>query len=931
MYKRISKRRTVIASVVSLLLCVTMLLGTTLAWFTDTVTNNGSGIETGGMKVKLLRYNGQEYEDISDGVAGIFQTTGEADEHLNGIQWEPGKTEIVYLQVHNADDLAFNYNIILDIQNDAKNGAQMEKVLNYAILPGDYTATEITSWDNIKTLVDENGGTTGKVPAGKTTAASNGALEGGESDYFALAVHMDESAGNEYQYQAINIDVNVVAKQMSAEADYFGTQYDADTSFREFVIYPPIAGYEELLVDGGMESFNVETDEFTSWGVRQKDNVAIVETEIVQSGTGAVKLTTKDELVSQWIDVVPGATYQLTGYVYLPDGSATGRIKLEQYHTKELNAEFATGTQTVNFARYGELEGFELENHRFATGKWVRFSYIFKNNMDTKYVMLYLRGQSNNSVIYYDDISCSMIEMPNEVALTLNSNSYYTSEQTGIAYLDTNEAFYQNPNWTVKYSVLKGEEVISSGEVNLSQDMEIEFDLTGCTDKNSDYVFKVDVYENSELIHSCQHTFHRRFDRPVALQTDGRYMVTKDDGTQEVFHPVNAYHMSKDADIVRCHEEFGINLFNIPHGWVVQYQTEWDTLAAKFELLRSLGCKATVCLYYKNDICNSPANKELATNYMKFLLDSEYADVIYAWAYEDEPVGKNTDGTIRDAYEMIREIDPIRPVYTIDQREPEYPTLVRNADLICIDNYPYGGYNAMEYIYNSAKYAVGLTEHSGKSLTTLLQAWPYGVGTEYKAEGDVKYCPDGHALRNMIYQTFMAGAEGYGFFGFEYADINDPDYDEAANTPNMRDTEMAEGLKEFAQKEQDMMFDYFVDDEYVTFNSDYENDPAMRYVSFLKDGKIYMVILNRKEYESQTVSVPLTSNNCQVTIADGCTAEAYAGIADYQAVSDGNTTFADYTDTVTVADSKLTVTLKPGAAAVYVIIPSETINASALQ
>ena len=74
MSKKQGKRRAVISSLMSLVLCLSMLIGTTMAWFTDTVTNNGNRIETGGIGVQLLKYNGTEYVDISedDGKGDIF-------------------------------------------------------------------------------------------------------------------------------------------------------------------------------------------------------------------------------------------------------------------------------------------------------------------------------------------------------------------------------------------------------------------------------------------------------------------------------------------------------------------------------------------------------------------------------------------------------------------------------------------------------------------------------------------------------------------------------------------------------------------------------------------------------------------------------------------------------------------------------------------
>ncbi|MBE5869381.1 MAG: right-handed parallel beta-helix repeat-containing protein, partial [Lachnospiraceae bacterium] len=178
-----------------------------------------------------------EYKDISNGVGDIFTTTAQQGENwgLNGILWEPGKTEVVYLAVENAGKLALNYNLILNVTNDSGNQAALEEALTYAIVPN-VDRTQVNpygSWSQI--LADASD--TGAVPAGYSTAAPNGALEAGQTDYFALAVHMNETAGNEFQAQALTIDVQVVAKQMAHEYDSFDNQYDANAGFVQAEIY----------------------------------------------------------------------------------------------------------------------------------------------------------------------------------------------------------------------------------------------------------------------------------------------------------------------------------------------------------------------------------------------------------------------------------------------------------------------------------------------------------------------------------------------------------------------------------------------------------------------------------------------------------------------------------------------------------------------
>lgn len=234
-------RNALISSILSLVLCVTMLLGTTMAWFTDTVTNTNNRIAMGELDVELQmdKAGDGNYVDISNSAQGdIFsEVTG------NGIRWEPGKTEIVFLAVANTGDLALNYNIIIDVTDlDTADRVNPADVLEYAIIDGwkasDYQAANITDWDMLTTkLVTPV--QTGALTTGKTLAAEYGALVEDGVDYFALAVHMDENAGNEYMGKELNIDVQVAAKQMASEYDSISNQYDADAKYGDDKWYIP--------------------------------------------------------------------------------------------------------------------------------------------------------------------------------------------------------------------------------------------------------------------------------------------------------------------------------------------------------------------------------------------------------------------------------------------------------------------------------------------------------------------------------------------------------------------------------------------------------------------------------------------------------------------------------------------------------------------
>ena len=59
-------RRSLIASLIMLALCFTSLIGTTFAWFTDSVTSAGNVIQSGTLKVEMYWADGTEDPDAAN-------------------------------------------------------------------------------------------------------------------------------------------------------------------------------------------------------------------------------------------------------------------------------------------------------------------------------------------------------------------------------------------------------------------------------------------------------------------------------------------------------------------------------------------------------------------------------------------------------------------------------------------------------------------------------------------------------------------------------------------------------------------------------------------------------------------------------------------------------------------------------------------------
>ena len=245
-------KRATILSVIALIICLATLTGTTFAWFTDTETSTGNKIIAGNLDVKLHMWSGSAYTEITENSAPIFGAGSLiAQNNLGDTVWEPGKTQIAYLAIENAGNLALKYNVLVDVDDGGLIGA-----LEYAIIPMDvaYTGTNDigTDWETIEAAAAAvNPLNTGKLAAGVTVAAPNGMLDNvangemNETDYFALVIHMDEEAGNEYKTtddanpKQVKIDITVIAGQAEAELDAFNTpDYDETAPYEETTATP---------------------------------------------------------------------------------------------------------------------------------------------------------------------------------------------------------------------------------------------------------------------------------------------------------------------------------------------------------------------------------------------------------------------------------------------------------------------------------------------------------------------------------------------------------------------------------------------------------------------------------------------------------------------------------------------------------------------
>ena len=213
---------TLVSAVVALMLCFAMLLGTTYAWFTDSVTSTGNIIKTGELNVELEKWNGTGWVPVT----GPIFTDGTTANDSTATLWEPGKTQVVYLRIKNVGNLALKYQVAITVTNNPSDA--LLNAFYYGIVP-DATPTTVASWSNVTTGAHAAIGY--QVVSGPTDVE----LAVGVTHNFALAIHMDEAAGNDVMSvgttdQKITFDLALLATQLTAESDSFGSDYDAEAT-----------------------------------------------------------------------------------------------------------------------------------------------------------------------------------------------------------------------------------------------------------------------------------------------------------------------------------------------------------------------------------------------------------------------------------------------------------------------------------------------------------------------------------------------------------------------------------------------------------------------------------------------------------------------------------------------------------------------------
>lgn len=192
-------KRSIILCALSLALCVALLVGSTFAWFSDSITNSGNTITAGNLTAqwsyRTLNDDTAAYEPVSEELALLSADT----------VWQPGEPHGYDFKVENTGSVDFEWELTIDLADTAGESNNNLTDVLVVYVNGEITTPEFDA-DGVAVLID---GTLAATD-GETTAGTDES-----SCEFSLAFAISESAGNDYQNLSVSFSLVLTANQLN--------------------------------------------------------------------------------------------------------------------------------------------------------------------------------------------------------------------------------------------------------------------------------------------------------------------------------------------------------------------------------------------------------------------------------------------------------------------------------------------------------------------------------------------------------------------------------------------------------------------------------------------------------------------------------------------------------------------------------------------
>ena len=368
-----TKLRSLLLFFIPAVLCLSLLAGFTSAWFTSESKNEENTIEAGALSMQLLKNDGSGYKNI--GKNKLFDDG----------KWEPGTTKIAYLSIANNGSLSYKYEVKLKTEEGA---VTLSDVLDYAIISpmSRKNGEALKSWSDI---IGYSGVKTEKMPKGNISIMQGSTMHPGQSAYFMIAVHMKEDADIKYQGAWLDFDIEVLAKQVPNESDFFGNKYDADAEYINRATSS--ANWLDLIKDGplgyenGMEK---HTTVLSGSADAVDDNSRPDSKKVLKVAPNSrAQFNQKSNIVE-----LPAGNYKVTGYVKLGNADPSKvSFTIWAYKNSVSGSNIITTTIADSIVVEADKNG------------WAYFEMYFDHGEGYSLLQFNINNSDTENAVYFDD------------------------------------------------------------------------------------------------------------------------------------------------------------------------------------------------------------------------------------------------------------------------------------------------------------------------------------------------------------------------------------------------------------------------------------------------------------------------------------------------------------------------------------------------
>ncbi len=300
-------KKSLFTSIIALVVCCSMLMSSTFAWFTSSVTSSGNVVAAGNLKVGLLHENAftkTQPTTLVEVTEDVDKTKPEnklfVDAAGNDMLWEPGAVTWENFTIRNAGDLALVYQFTISVANEnfvvnadgTVTNYGLSQVLKVGLVPGGLTDKQIEkrenviaavaadNWKTVKNFVHEDRTALPAVDNANTADVDETERKVGVVVYW-------EPSGSDNNYNlnngktlsnaaegatalGIDLGIKVIATQAAYEEDSFGSNYDAQATDD---VFPKLLVSENVKATVEVDANNLVTTEVEIVGAQVKATV----------------------------------------------------------------------------------------------------------------------------------------------------------------------------------------------------------------------------------------------------------------------------------------------------------------------------------------------------------------------------------------------------------------------------------------------------------------------------------------------------------------------------------------------------------------------------------------------------------------------------------------------------------------------------------